>query len=78
MSIEFIVALGIVVLALVALVIVGILIGKKIGTVMKQINSTQTTIQDHINHFTKEADAIKSKIDNITTQVDGINKDIAV
>ena len=78
MSIEFIVALGIVVLALVALVIVGILIGKKIGTVMKQINSTQTTIQDHINHFTKEADAITSKIDNITTQVDGINKDIAV
>lgn len=78
MSVEFIIAIGVVVLALVALVIVGILIGKKVGKLMKEINSTQTTVQDHINHFTKEADAITSKIDHMTTRVDGMTKDIAV
>lgn len=78
MSVEFIIAIGIVVLALVALVIFGILIGKKTGNLMKQINSTQTTVQDHINHFTKEADAITSKVDHMTTRIDGMTKDVAV
>lgn len=78
MSIEFIIAIGIVVLALVALVIVGILMGKKVGQLMKEINSTQSTVQDQINHFTKEADAITSKVDHMTTRVDGMTKDVAV
>ena len=78
MSIEFIIAIGIVVLALVALVIVGILIGKKVGSLMKEINSTQTTVQDQITHFTKETDAITSKIDHMTTRVDSMTKDVDV
>ena len=78
MSIEFIIAIGITVLALVALIIVGILIGKKVGSLMKEINSTQTTVQDQINHFTKETDAITSKIDHMKNRVDGMKKNIAV
>lgn len=78
MSIEFIIAIGITVLALVALIIVGILISKKVGSLMKEINSTQTTVQDQINHFTKETDAITSKIDHMKTRVDDMKKNIAV
>lgn len=78
MSIEFIIAIGIIVLALVALIIVGILIGKKVGSLMKEINSTQTTVQDQINHFTKEADAITNKVDHMTTRVDGMTKNVAI
>lgn len=78
MAIEFIIAIGIMVLALVALITVGILMGKKVGSLMKEINSTQTTVQDQINHFTKEADAINSTVDHMTTRVDGMAKDVAV
>ena len=78
MAIEFIIAIGIMVLALVALITVGVLMGKKVGSLVKEMNSNQITVQDQINHFTKEADAIKSTVDQMTTRVDGMAKDVAV
>lgn len=68
-----IIALIIALLALVVLIAFGLIVLKKVSHLMKEINKTTTHVQDKINFFTKDVDAIKSKIDNLTQRVNGIS-----
>ena len=68
-----IIALIIALLALVVLIVFGLIVLKKVSHLMKEIDTTTTHVQDKINFFTKDTDAIKSKIDHLTQRVNGIS-----
>lgn len=73
-----IIALIIALLALVALIVFGIMVWKKVSHLMKEIDKTTTHAQDKIDFFTKDTDAIKSKIDHLTQRVDGMSTELKV
>lgn len=71
-----IIAIIIAVLALIALIVFGIMIGKKVSSLMKEIDNTSKTVQNKLNFFSKEADAIKLKIDQMTQKVNGMTAEM--
>lgn len=68
-----IIALVIALLALVVLIAFGLIVWKKVSQLMKEIDTTTTHVQDKISFFSKDVDAIKSKIDNLTQRANGIS-----
>ncbi|ALV22369.1 MAG: DUF948 domain-containing protein [Carnobacterium sp.] len=71
-----IIAVVIVGLALIALIVFGIIFGKKVSSLMKAAEKTATNAQDKIDFFTREADAIKNKIDQLTQEVNGMTTEV--
>ncbi|WP_034551572.1 DUF948 domain-containing protein [Carnobacterium funditum] len=70
------IALIIAILALIVLIIFGLIIFKKVSHLMREIDKTTIVAQDKIDFFTKDTDAIRSKIDLITQRVNGMSLEI--
>ncbi|SFH64566.1 hypothetical protein [Pisciglobus halotolerans] len=76
MSIGFIIALVILVLAIVGLAVAGIIIGKNISRVMNDVNNTMVNVNSEVDRFKKAADAIKGKVTNMQQRVNGMTKNV--
>jgi len=62
--------------SLVLLIAIGIYAVKKMKPTLKNIEQTQTNVQDQVEHFTNEADVMQKKVDLIMSRVDS-TKDVA-
>ncbi|WP_277631073.1 DUF948 domain-containing protein [Atopococcus tabaci] len=69
MSIPYIIAIAIVVLALVAFIIGGLVVYKKISSTMKNISEVQSNVQGQVDHFTHEANVINERVNQINERV---------
>ncbi|WP_423190351.1 hypothetical protein ACO1PF_05655 [Alkalibacterium sp. f15] len=76
MELGYLISLIILGVSLVLLIGIGVYAMKKIKPTLKNIERTQTTVQDQIEHFTNESDAIQKKVDLIMTRVDS-TKEVA-
>lgn len=70
MELGYLISLIILGVALVCLIGMGVYAMKLMKPTLKNIEKTQTNVQDQMAHFTKEADAIQKKVDLIMTRVD--------
>lgn len=76
MEAGYLISLIIVGVSLVLLIAIGIYAMKKIKPTLKNIERTQTNVQDQVEHFTSEADVMQKKVDLIMNRVDS-TKDVA-
>ncbi|GEL66510.1 DUF948 domain-containing protein [Marinilactibacillus psychrotolerans] len=74
MSLGYIIALIILGIALIALIAIGIITFKKVKPTLKNFKETQNIVQDHIEHFTGEADAVQTKVNKIMERVEDLQK----
>ncbi|MDZ7836166.1 MAG: DUF948 domain-containing protein [Alkalibacterium sp.] len=76
METGYLISLIILGIALVILIGMGIYAMKQMKPTLKNIEKTQTNVQDQIEHFTNEADVMQKKVDLIMTRVDS-TRDVA-
>ncbi|MFO8069676.1 MAG: hypothetical protein R6U02_06890 [Alkalibacterium sp.] len=76
MELGYLISLIILGVSLVFLIGMGVYAMKKMKPTLKNIERTQTTVQDQIEHFTNEGDALQKKVNLIMTRVDS-TKDVA-
>lgn len=69
MSTAYIISIAIVVLALIALVVGGVMVYKKISTTMDSVSEVQSNAETQIDHFTKTTDAINERVNHINERV---------
>jgi len=74
MSIAYIIALVILGVALIALIAIGLTTFKKMKPTFNNIKETQSTVNDHIEHFTVEADAVQTKVNQVKGRVEDLQK----
>ncbi|WP_208560507.1 DUF948 domain-containing protein [Marinilactibacillus kalidii] len=74
MAIGYIIALIILGVALIALLAIGFMAFKKMKPTFNNIKETQSTVNDHIDHFTVEADAVQTKVNQIKVRVEDLQK----
>ena len=74
MSLGYIIALIILGIALIALIAIGIITFKKVKPTLKNFKETQNIVQDYIEHFTGEADAVQTKVNKIMERVEDLQK----
>lgn len=74
MSISFIIAIVILVLAVIGLVAGGLIAKKTISSVMKEANQTVSDVNDEINRFKKNGEVITDKVSNLQQRVNGITQ----
>lgn len=77
MSIEFYIAIAIVVLAIVGLVVAGIIIKKRITSLMNEVNTVVLDVNHTVDRFNNDVNAINSKVANIQNRADLMMKDVS-
>lgn len=75
MSFSYLLSLIILAVSIVVLIVIGILAKKMVNPTLTNIKKTQSLVNDHIEHFTNEANAIQTKIDHIVERVDHLQTD---
>ncbi|MDN6626267.1 MAG: hypothetical protein L0K82_03515 [Pisciglobus halotolerans] len=74
MSISFISAIVILVLAVIGLIVGGLTAKKTVSNVMKEANQTMSDVNDEINRFKKNGEVITDKVSDLQQRVNGITQ----
>ncbi|MBM6615841.1 DUF948 domain-containing protein [Desemzia sp. RIT804] len=77
MSIEFYIAIAIVILAIIGLAVAGVIIKKRITILMNEVNSVVLDVNHTVDRFNNDVNAINSKVANIQNRADMMMKDVA-
>lgn len=70
MELGYILSLVIIAVSLVILVVMGFMAMKKMKPTLNKLNETQKVVDGHIDHFTKEAEVMQEKVDQLMARVD--------
>lgn len=76
MSLGFYIAIGIVVLSIIGFVIAGLVIKKRITSLLDEINSVQLDANNTIEQFNNDVSAINSKIAHIQQRTESMKHDV--
>lgn len=74
MALGYTISLIILGVSIAALIVIGIMVSKKIRPTLNNIQETQSTAVDHVEHFTGEAESIQSKIEHIVQRVESLQQ----
>lgn len=76
MSIEFYIAIAIVVLAIVGLVVGGLIMKKRISSLMDEVNTVVSDVNDTVDRFNNDINAINTKVTNIQNRAELMIQDV--
>jgi uncharacterized protein YoxC len=75
MALGYLISLVILATAFILLIVIGFIAAKKVKPTLTYLKETQEVVNDHIDHFTKEADAVQIKVNNIVERVEKLQTD---
>lgn len=76
MTVSVLISIGIVLLAIVGLVVAGVILKKRISSVMGEFNTVQMDANNTIERFNNDINAINSKVTNIQKRTEAMTQDV--
>lgn len=75
MSLGYMLSLIILAVSFVALIVIGIVAAKQVKPTLNKLQETQSVVDDHVEHFTRETEVVQTRVNQIVERVEQLQVD---